>query len=772
MGSCIICGKSVEGRICDLHEEDVVFEFRGTRPGQLTVDRYYRGTVDGYAEFGVFVDIGDSVTGLLHRSELDQRLESLDWDSGDVVFVQVQQVRDNGNIDLGWSIRQSEGEFRGTLIDDPDQGPAYPKADESSGDDSGNADAAAETEPAADTGSTDAESTETESADAEPTETEPADAESTDTGSAATEPTAGEFQSASGSDDTAAQSAGADTATAASAADDSAAGADDGSTATADDSAATTDEPAAAAASAGSSESAAGGGTSAASTASAVVEEPTLVDIDSLTDRVGDTVRIEGVVESAHQTSGPTVFEIRDETDSVECAAFEEAGVRAYPEIGADDVVRLDGEVRKRRGEIQVETEALVTLVDEERTAVESRLDDALTAEAEPEAVEPLADDPVVAGLTDEVRDAATAVRRAVIEERPVVVRHAATADGYVAGVTLERATLPLVRDHHDRSDAVYHYFDRRPLEGGVYDMDDATKDVTRMLDARERHDEKLPLFVFVAAGGTRESLDGFDLLDLYGAGRILVDDVPADPEVGEAVGTAVAPAPENEDAVTATTLAATVAASVNGDVREDLRHLPAVSFWEDTPEVYADLASEAGYDADAAREAREAVALEAFYQSYEDKRELVTDLLFGEGDGPGGLAGHVSAQFREKLADEVETAEANLDHQTLDETTIAVLDTDAFTHRYEFPPTELLLDELHRAHRDEVAAVIGISEDELHVRSDTPIDVRDIVDRAREWVPNAGLSAASARDGKLEFIAGERSAVLDTVIDIVADEV
>jgi len=122
MGSCIICGKSVEGRICDLHEEDALFEFRGSRPDQLSVGRYYRGSVDGFAEFGVFVDIGDSVTGLLHRSELDRRLDSLDWEPGDTVYVQVKNVRDNGNIDLGWSIRQSEREFRGVLVDDPDIG--------------------------------------------------------------------------------------------------------------------------------------------------------------------------------------------------------------------------------------------------------------------------------------------------------------------------------------------------------------------------------------------------------------------------------------------------------------------------------------------------------------------------------------------------------------------------------------------------------------------------------------------------------------------------
>jgi RecJ-like exonuclease len=502
------------------------------------------------------------------------------------------------------------------------------------------------------------------------------------------------------------------------------------------------------------------------------VEDPTLVDVATLSDRIGETVRIEGLVESAHQTSGPTVFEVRDETGSVDCAAFEEAGVRAYPEVEAGAVVRLDGEVRERRGDIQVETAALVVLDDDERQAVDGRLSDALDAEADPGEVEPLAEDSVVAARSEEVRSAATAIRRAVLEERPVVVRHAATADGYVAGVALERVTLPLVREEHEERDAVYHYFDRRPLEEGVYDMDDATKDVTGMLDARERHGEKFPLFVFVAVGATRESLDGFELLDLYGAGRVLVDDVAADPEVGEAVGVAVTPDPDDIADVTSTTLAANVAAGVNDAVREDLRHLPAVSFWEDTPEGYVDAAAEAGYDADAVREVREAVALEAFYQSYEDKRELITDLLFGDGDGPGGLAGHVSEQFRTKLDTEIETAEANLDHQTLDDVTIAVLDTEAFTHRYEFPPTTLLLDELFRRHRDDVAAIVGVAEDELHVRSDAPIDVRDVADRATEWVSNAGVTARSARDGKLEFVAGERSAVLDAVVDIVADEV
>jgi RecJ-like exonuclease len=700
MGSCIICGTSVDGRICDLHQEDVVFEFRGRRPDELTPGRYYRGTVDGFAEFGVFVDVGDSVTGLLHKSELDQRLESLDWDSGDTVFVQVKSVRDNGNIDLGWSIRQGESEFRGTLIDDPDNDGAILKDDEES-DDQDNA----------------ADSGVGEPAPREDDSTEESDS-----------------QEAKGN----------------------------GHTTEADTESAAETE----------AEEATPKPESEPETETATTTDPVQATVSELADNVGTLVRIEGEIVTARQTSGPTVFELRDETGTVDCAAFEEAGVRAYPAVEEGDIVRIEGEVEERRGELQVETEALVVLEDDERDAVTERMEDAMLQRARPDTLAPLADDPAVEAVTDDLLDAATAIRRAVLEGRPIIVRHSATADGYVAGVAIERATLPLVREEHQSSDAEYHYFDRRPLEGSVYDMDDATGDVTGMLSNQERHGEKFPLFVFVAAAGTAESLDGLELLDVYGARRVVVDERAVDDAVAEEVDSLVAPSREGAPETTATALAATIAAGVNSDVQSDLEHLPAVSFWEDTPEAYTDLASEAGYDADTTEEIRDAIALEAYYQSYEDKRELIIDLLFGEQtDDVTGLAGHVSEQFREKMRTEVETAEANLAEQTVDGEPIAVLDTDAYTHRYEFPPTELLLDELARRHRDDFAALVGFDTDEAYVRTDADVDVRAIVDAASEVAPAAGLDARGAREGRIEFLAGEREAAQDALLAALAEE-
>ncbi len=710
MSNCIICGKPVDGLVCSTHEEDVAFEFRGNSPDQLTPNRYYKGQVDGFAEFGVFVNIGDSVTGLLHRSELDQRLDSLDWDTGDDMYVKVKSVRDNGDVDLGWSIRQEDRDFRGRLIDAPSGDKKYDE------DESGNAD----------------KSSATVDDDTTPDATETADETVT--------PNGGTTQVEQQTEDaTTAVDEAVETLVDESAEADEDPDADLGDTEP--DTTETTDE---------------------------YVEAETIErsEIDTLGDRVSDRVRIEGEVVSVRQTSGPTIFELRDETGTVECAAFEQAGVRAYPEIETDDFVRLDGEVELRREELQVETEALMELTGGERAVVEERLRDALSEAARPDEIDLLADHDAVEAVEDGIEAATTAIRRAIMVGRPIVVRHSATADGYAAGAALERAALPLIREEHDRQDAVYNYFNRRPLEGHIYDMEAATNDVTNMLEARERHGEQLPLVVLADVGSTKESRDGYELLDVYDVERVVIDTHAADEGVDAAVDTFV-----SAEDVTTPAIAANVAAAVNPDVRADLQHVPAVGYWEATPEAYVDLASEAGYDADSVRELREAIALEAFYQTYRDKRELITDLLFERAEG---LAGHVSEQFRTKLDTEIETAERNLTTREANGVHFAVLDTDAYTHQYDFPTTTLLVDALHRRESEELGTplvTLGVDDDEIHVRSSVGLDVREIAEQASKRADNAAVSAVGGRDGHIEFLAGGRDDVLEAVIASIASE-
>ncbi|GAB6880570.1 hypothetical protein JCM17823_28440 [Halorubrum gandharaense] len=701
MGSCIICGASVEGHVCDSHQEDVAFEFRGDSPHQLVSDRFYRGTVDGYAEFGVFVDLAPNVTGLLHRSELDRRLDSLDWEPGDDVFVQVKGVRDNGNVDLAWSIRQSEREFRGVLVQE---------------------------------GETERQREEETTEEPEPETTEEPEPETTETeeveeAEEVEEPVEAEEPAETEEAEEAAETAEAEEVEEVEEAEE-------------------VDR----------------------SAESAPEDERERVLVESLSDAVGADVRLEGEVVSARQTGGPTVFEVRDETGVVDVAAFVEAGVRAYPDVEVGDVVRIDGEVESRRGEIQVETEALAVLEGDEAATVSRRLADALTDKARPEGLSPLAGDEAVAELGEGLLDAAEAIRRAVLESRPIVVRHPATADGYVAGAAVERAALPLIREEHAKSDAEYHYFTRRPLEDPVYDMDAATKDATRMLQDRDRHDEKIPLFLLVGTGSTTESEDGLGLLSVYDADAVVVDAAVADPEAREQVDTLVSPELDDVEGDLSTgALVASLASAINDEIRADLTHLPAVSYWEEAPDRYVELARDAGYDAERVAELREAVALEAYYQSYQDKRELVTDLLFDDG---GDLAAHVSEQFREKLETEIETATANVATEQVGGVEFALLDTDKYTHRYDFPPTPLLLDDLHRREANgSPFATIGIGTDELYVRTSADLSIREVAAQAAETAPRADIDTAGVREGKIEFLSGERDAVEDAVVAAVADQ-
>jgi RecJ-like exonuclease len=275
---------------------------------------------------------------------------------------------------------------------------------------------------------------------------------------------------------------------------------------------------------------------------------------------------------------------------------------------------------------------------------------------------------------------------------------------------------------------------------------------------------------VLADAGSTAESVEGYEFLDVYDAERVAVDATTPDEGVLEGLAAFVNPhTAAVDDAVTTTALAANVAAHVNDDVRDDLTHLPAVSYWEDTPQGYVDLARDADYDVDDVTELREAVALEAFYQSYKDKRELVDDLLFGRREG---LSGHVSDQFREKMRKEVQTARANLTERTADGVTFAVVDTDAFSHRFDFPPEALLVDELHRDLREEYddsLVTVGMGQDDMRLRSEESLDVRRVAEQVESTVPEAGVEVVGGREGHLEYLAGERDAVLDAVVSAIA---
>lgn len=720
MESCIVCGTTGDGPVCSVHEEDVAFIFEGDSPEQLTEGRYYRGTVDGYADFGVFIDIGDSVTGLLHRNELDTRLESLDWEPGDTVFVQVLGVRDNGNIDLGTSIRQQARDFRGTLVDAPDgdyladeDGSAVAE-DEAKGDGSGRpvtTDTPAEPEASAGEATTDAPGG------------------------------AGQVMAEADEATSAGEQAGTDVKT-----DEGMSTAEERTTDEASTPAVTTEDAASP--------------TDTPSETEATEEQPTDIAIESVAEFEDDLVTIEGEVTDIRQTSGPTLFTVRDGSGIVECAAFAGAGERAYPDVEVGEYVELRGVVESRHDGLQIETEALEILTGDEANGVAETIEAAIEAEATPESVTYLTQDDPAAAYEESILAAATEIRRAIATGRSIVIRHPATADGYAAGAAIERAVLEKIRREHTREGVEFQRCERRPLDEPVYDIGAATDDVNSILG-----EEDQPLLVFAGLGTSGAAIEAVELLDVYAVDRIVIDDGEPAPGLGEAMDAVLS---SHDGTVrSATALAATVGATVEPNVAADLTHLPAVAAPESTTLEYAEAAANVGYDTNTVARIHDALWLEAYYQAYNDKRELIADILFGESMD---LVDHISDQARSKLEAAVETARENCTRQEAKGTTFVVLDADAFTHRFDFPPTTLLLDRLFAEEREDVAGpavCIGVDEDELHVRATMDVDVGAVGEAVGEAVPS--VDTVGGPDGFLTFLPGDRDAVLEKAISEIA---
>jgi RecJ-like exonuclease len=142
-----------------------------------------------------------------------------------------------------------------------------------------------------------------------------------------------------------------------------------------------------------------------------------------------------------------------------------------------------------------------------------------------------------------------------------------------------------------------------------------------------------------------------------------------------------------------------------------------------------------------------------------------VADVLF---QADGALASRLAEQYDDHLGDALETATANAFEVPTEGPTVSVLDAVEFTSKYDFPPTELLVTELHRSLETPVTVVV--EDDALYVESDEPIDRRAVADDAAGRHPAGGVEAMGGADGHIRFLQGERDAVIDVVIEAIGE--
>ncbi|MEF8800078.1 MAG: OB-fold nucleic acid binding domain-containing protein [Halolamina sp.] len=515
-----------------------------------------------------------------------------------------------------------------------------------------------------------------------------------------------------------------------------------------------------------------------------VEHEPEITAIESLTR--GETATVEGEMTQIKQTGGPTIFHVGDETGIVAAAAFEEAGVRAYPEVELGDIVRVTGEVGIHEGIQQLEVEDVTLLEDEKAAAARERLDEARTERAGPASVDPLVEWPEFEKLRPDLESLARLLRRTVLEGRPIRVRHHADGDGMCAAVPVQRALSNFIEAVHDDPDASRHLFKRLPSKAPFYEMEDVTRDLNFALEGRARHGQQLPFLLMLDNGSTEEDVPAYRNLAHYDMPIAVVDHHHPDPEAVEPLLDAhVNPYLYDEDySITTGMMCVELARMIDPQITDDLRHVPAVAGISDRSNAdamadYVALAEDEGYTRDNLSNIGEALDYAAHWLRYSSGHSIVADVLnVGEEEEKRHeeLVEFLSTRAERDVEEQLDAVESHVEHERLSsDAHLYRVDLDRWAHRFTYPAPGKTTGEVHDTKVQETGdpvITIGYGPDFAVLRSDgVRLDIPEMVEELNDEFPGAGVSGGGHLVvGSIKFVKGRRQQVIDALVEKMAD--
>ncbi|WP_456321183.1 OB-fold nucleic acid binding domain-containing protein [Palaeococcus sp. (in: euryarchaeotes)] len=523
-----------------------------------------------------------------------------------------------------------------------------------------------------------------------------------------------------------------------------------------------------------------------------VRKEIPLSDIGALTkEMAGKTVRFRGKVTQIQVTGGPTVFTVSDGTGITWAAAFEAPGVRAYPKIEVGDVVEVIGKVSFHAGEIQIEVSDMARLWGPDAAQVKTKIEEELNRKAQPEDVGFLIDSEILEKLKPKIMEAAFIIRKAIYEGRPILLRHHADTDGYVSGLALESAIIPLLKEVSPDPDAEWHLFKRRPSRAPFYELEDVLKDIIFAVEDSRKFGEELPLIVIVDNGGTSEDIPAYRRLKAYGVPIVVVDH--HDPRefvsenralVDEYVDVHVNPhlVKRGYYELTAGMLATELARFIYPPVEEKIKHLPAIAGTGDRSnapefEQYKRIAKQMkGLTEEDLKKIAEVVDHEAYFWKFMDGKGIIEELLLLSGN----LKRHrllVDSIYPEVEEKQEKALRASLPHVKSvvlpNGIRFNTIDIELFAPKFSYPSPGKLGGLIHDHFKEKYGEnspilTLAYGPDFAVIRASDGMgeynfDLNMIIPKLQELLPAAGIEGGGhSFAGSIKFFEGMRKEVLE----------
>lgn len=242
-------------------------------------------------------------------------------------------------------------------------------------------------------------------------------------------------------------------------------------------------------------------------------------------DDIRKTYDLRGKIIIVKQTSGPTLMVLNDGTTNFTFKAFIKPGVRAYPECDIGDFVDITAQINERNSLIEGEIRTMIKLSMEEKIKFEDEIIKLNEEKFKPVVDEFTIKSPALEKLKPRFIKVAKIIRQAIVEQRPIILRHNADCDGYSSAITIERAILGFLNEISGGDKMLaYQNYKRAPSKAPFYEYEDAIKDISFWLKDRAKFNVKPPLVIITDNGSTIEDILSIKQMKLYGAKIVVVD--------------------------------------------------------------------------------------------------------------------------------------------------------------------------------------------------------------------------------------------------------
>lgn len=491
-----------------------------------------------------------------------------------------------------------------------------------------------------------------------------------------------------------------------------------------------------------------------------------------------------GILDQIEQTGGPTIFYLVDGTGTLALKAFDGAGVRAFPELNVGDAVIAKVTIQEYQGELEGEVDKITKINESEKTSLLQKIKEMQRKKAQVEPIDFLVKDQILDKLKDRFVKAATEVRLAIIQNRPIVIRHHNDTDGYSSGYALERAILPLIIKQHNSAKAAWEFYTRAPVNAPMYELDDSIRDTSHSLSNAAKFSNKMPLVLVVDTGSGEKDLLGIKQGRVHGIDFIVVDHHAFDKDLISAETMVhINPFLVNEDGArfSAGMLCTELARFINSDPNLNILQIPAMAGLADRSDnpsamkEYLSLAQKKGYSKTLLAEIASVIDFVSSKLRFMEAREYI-EVLFGEPMEKQKALVNLLAPYIKDLEDKgLEIAKEAAKIEKVADISLQTLEIESTYARGFYPKPGKSISTLHEyAYETKKIAklvTIGIMNDACTIRAsaESNFSVNELVDYLNKNLPSAFVEGGGHKHaGSIRFLPSKKNDVLKSIKDYI----